>query len=220
MISFIQGGLSEGKRPEGSPPQLQKRGGTPRLLGWWFFPIIWVILLVNIGKCTILGDGGFNDVFFLLFGGNTPIILHIMGWSFFPTVRVYIPIITGLWFQICFIFIPKIGGNGIRFDVCIFFKWVKTINQLCCFMSTQQKKDAMFFNFGRIATVRVCYLQLFPIVFSGKIQQWKPWPACTSDVQGKLCLWRFWEDFHLKTIRYHQVPTVDGSEILHHLGCI
>ena len=33
MISFIQGGLSEGKRPEGLPPQLQKRGGTPRLFG-------------------------------------------------------------------------------------------------------------------------------------------------------------------------------------------
>ena len=50
----------------------------------------------------------------------------------------------------------------------------------------------------------------FPVVsnyFFREIQGWKPWPACTSDVQGKLCLWRFWEDFHLKTIRYHRVSS-------------
>ena len=94
-----------------------------------------------------------------------------MGWSFFPNSKgLYTHYNWVVVSNMFYVHPRKLGEIKIRFDGRIFFKWVKTINQLCCFMSTNKKRMLCFLG-GRIVTVRVCYfLQLFPIVFFGKFK--------------------------------------------------
>jgi len=73
--------------------------------------------------------------------------------------------LTGWWFQICVIFIPKLGEDSTKFDLRIFFGWVggSTTKQFGVFVhffpQNQLKCPPFLGGFGLFCSCEFCWLK-------------------------------------------------------------